>query len=69
MHPDVIAKTNPDRLALITDDGRTRTYAQLTAAAWRIARLFRSLGLQPGDHVALSRSPPAGGRCRGSRSA
>lgn len=53
MHPEVTAAVDPDRLALVTDDGETRTYAQLTAAAWRIARLFRDLGLRPGDHVAL----------------
>jgi len=49
----VISSFDPVRLAIVTDDGASRTYAELTAAAWRIARLLRSLGLCPGDHVAL----------------
>ena len=53
MHPDLVAAKDPGRLALVTDDGATRTYAQLSASLWRIARLFRDLGLMPGDHIAL----------------
>ncbi|MDQ3629709.1 MAG: acyl-CoA synthetase [Actinomycetota bacterium] len=53
MHPHATAATHPERLAIVTDDGETRTYAELAASAWRIARLLRALGLQAGDHVAL----------------
>ena len=53
MHPEVIAAHRPDRIAVVTDDGETRTYAELAAATWRIAGLFQSIGLRPGDHVAL----------------
>ena len=45
---------DPDRLAVVmAASGETRTYGQLDAAANRIARLLRSIGLQPGDHLAL----------------
>ena len=37
----------------MTGSGYTQTFAQLDAAANRLSNLFRSVGLQPGDHVAL----------------
>src|ERR1700750_826509 len=42
-----------DRVAII-DEGRRWTYAQLNAAADRIARTLTALGLRGGDRVALS---------------
>jgi long-chain acyl-CoA synthetase len=53
MHPDVTAATDPDRPAVVADDGEVRAFAQLAGAAWRVARVLRDLGLRPGDHVAL----------------
>ena len=49
----MISTDDPQRVAVVTDDGETRSYAELTAAAWRIARLLRSMGLRPRDHIAL----------------
>ncbi len=44
----------PERVAVVmADSGRSTTYGQLDAAANRVARLLRSQGLAPGDHVAL----------------
>lgn len=37
---------------IMAETGAVMTYAELDACANRLARLFRSLGLQPGDHVA-----------------
>lgn len=54
MYPGAHAQTQPDKPAvIIADTGWTQTYAELDAAANRLSRLFRSAGLQPGDHVAL----------------
>ena len=36
------------------ESGAGMSYAELDAWANRLARLFRSLGLKPGDHVAFS---------------
>ena len=33
--------------------GFTQTFAELDAAANRLSRLLRSVGVQPGDHVAI----------------
>ena len=38
---------------VIAETGWTQTFAELDAAANRLSRLLRSIGLQPGDHVAL----------------
>ena len=44
----------PDRPAIVmTGSGETMTYGELDAEANRISRLFRSLGIQAGDHVAF----------------
>ena len=43
----------PDRVAVITE-GQRWTYAELDAAASRLARQLTALGLEPGDRVALS---------------
>ncbi|MEO6988844.1 MAG: AMP-binding protein [Aquihabitans sp.] len=54
MFPGIHAETAPDRLAVVmTNSGETLTYAELDERANRLANLFRSLGLEPGDHVAL----------------
>src|SRR5262245_55902462 len=54
MHPYIHAQKTPDKPAYImAGSGETVTYCQLDQQSNRIARLFRSLGLRPGDHVAL----------------
>ena len=48
-----VAQT-PNKPALImAGSGYTQTFAELDAAANRLSNLFRSAGLNPGDHVAL----------------
>ena len=55
MHPGDHAQTAPDRPAVImAGSGQVITYAELDEGANRLSQLFRSLGLQPGDHVAIS---------------
>lgn len=54
------ALASPDKPAIIMGGtGETVTYAQLNERSNRLAQLFRSLGLQPGDHIAfcLENSP------------
>ena len=54
MYPGAHAASHPDKPALvIAETGWTQTFAELDAAANRLSRLFRAVGLQPGDHVAL----------------
>ena len=54
MHIGDHAANTPDKLALvIPGSGYTQTFAELNAAANRLSQLLRSVGLQPGDHVAL----------------
>ncbi len=54
MYPGLHAATAPDRPAIVMGGtGETITYAQLDERANRLSHLFRSLGLQPGDHVAM----------------
>ena len=54
MHPYHHARTHPDKPAYImAGSGETVTYCQLDEQSNRIAQLFRSLGLQAGDHVAI----------------
>jgi long-chain acyl-CoA synthetase len=60
MFPGAHAQTTPDRPAVImAGSGRVVTYRELDAEANRVSHLLRSLGLQPGDHVAfcLENSP------------
>jgi long-chain acyl-CoA synthetase len=47
------ASLTPDRVA-ITCGGRQMTYAELNAAAARVAGGLAAIGIAPGDHVALS---------------
>ena len=54
MHPYIHAQKHPDKPAYImAGSGETVTYRQLDDQSNRIAQLFRSLGLQAGDHIAL----------------
>lgn len=54
MFPGDVAATNPDRLAIVTPaTGDELTYGELDERANRLANLFRSLGLEVGDHVAI----------------
>ena len=54
MFPGVHAIATPDKPAYImASTGRVITYEELDDAANRLSQLFHSLGLRPGDHVAL----------------
>ena len=54
MYPGTHAATRPDHPAVImAGSGQTITYRELDEEANRLSQLFRSLGLQPGDHVAF----------------
>jgi acyl-CoA synthetase (AMP-forming)/AMP-acid ligase II len=54
MYPGAYAARTPDKPAVImAESGWTQSFAELDLAANRLSQLFRSVGLQPGDHVAL----------------
>jgi fatty-acyl-CoA synthase len=54
LHPSAFAKTQPDKIAYrMARSGATLTFRELDEASNRGANLFRSLGLQAGDHIAL----------------
>ncbi|MDE3117068.1 MAG: AMP-binding protein, partial [Pseudomonadota bacterium] len=54
MHPTVIARTAPGKTAIVmASTGEKLTYGQLDARSNQGAQLFRRLGLQTGDCVAL----------------
>lgn len=54
MHPSHFAKSHPDRVAYtMASSGEATTYAQLDARSNQGAQLFRSLGLNPGDVIAI----------------
>lgn len=54
MHPGVHAARQPDKPALImARTGQVISYGELEATSNRGAQLFRSLGLQAGDHIAF----------------
>ena len=54
MHPSVHARTNPDKPAFIMAySGETVTYGELDARSNQGAHLFRSLGIGPGDPIAI----------------
>ncbi len=53
-HPSVTAQTYPHKPAIIMgDSGEMVTYRQLDERSNQGAQLFRSLGLQTGDHIGL----------------
>src|SRR4051812_16211886 len=59
MHPSVHAKTHPDRPAYVMGgSGEVVTYGQLDERSNQGAQLFRSLGLQVGDVIALFMDNP-----------
>ncbi len=54
MHPYVHAERTPDKPAyILAGSGEVVTYRQLEDRSNQAAQLFRSVGLQVGDHVAL----------------
>ena len=53
-HPSIIARTHPDKTAvLMAGSGERLSYAELEARSNRGAHLLRALGLKAGDHVAV----------------
>ena len=52
-HPGAWAEKDPERIAIQMSGGRTVTYRELDETANRLSRVFRSAGLQPGDHIAF----------------
>ena len=53
-YPGAWAAKSPDHPAIIMGgSGEVMTYAEFHETACRLANLFASLGLVPGDHVAL----------------
>jgi long-chain acyl-CoA synthetase len=54
LHPFHHARTTPDKPAVVmADTGEVVTYRALEDGSNRVAQLFRALGLQSGDHIAL----------------
>ncbi|HEY3889419.1 MAG TPA: acyl-CoA synthetase [Caulobacteraceae bacterium] len=54
MHPSIHAQTHPDKPAYImAGSGEVVTYAELDARSNQGAHLFRSLGIEAGDAIAL----------------
>ena len=54
MHPGIVAQQMPDKPAYImAGSGITVTFRQLDETSNQGAQLFRKLGLQTGDHIAL----------------
>lgn len=54
MHPTELAKKSPDKPAYImSGSGHTVTFSELEEGSNQAAQLFRSLGLQRGDHIAI----------------
>jgi len=54
VYPGTHAANRPDHPAIVmAGSGETISYAQLDEEANRLSNLFRSIGLQPGDHVAF----------------
>ncbi|MBL8543364.1 MAG: acyl-CoA synthetase [Hyphomonadaceae bacterium] len=54
MHPSHFAKSDPDRIAYrMAGSGETVTYGELEARSNQGAQLFRAIGLQAGDVIAI----------------
>jgi long-chain acyl-CoA synthetase len=54
MYPGAFVESQGSKPAVImADTGWTQTYAELDGRANQLSRVFRSAGLEPGDHVAL----------------
>ena len=61
LYPGHWAQTKPDHPAMVmSGSGEVVTFAELDAAANRLARLFRSLGLEPGDYILDVNGYPVG---------
>src|SRR3954465_3602899 len=53
-HPSVHARTQPNKIAYrMAGSGKAITYRELDELSNQGAQLFRSLGLEGGDHIAL----------------
>jgi fatty-acyl-CoA synthase/long-chain acyl-CoA synthetase len=53
-HPSIHARTHPDKIAYqMAGTGKAITYRELDELSNQGARLFRTLGLKAGDHIAL----------------
>ena len=72
MHLTQLAREHGDKPAVIMgESGATLSYAELERQSNKIAQLFRSRGLRPGDHIAvcfIRRGPPADRRASCPRS-
>jgi long-chain acyl-CoA synthetase len=54
MFPGAFVATQPEKVAYVmAGTGAVVTFAELDAAANRLAHLLRAAGVQPGDHVAF----------------
>ena len=54
LYPGTWAERTPDKPAVVmAESGEVMTYRELDDFANRLSRLFRSAGLEPGDHVAF----------------
>lgn len=54
MHPDEIVARNPDKPAYyIAETGQCITFKEFNDVSMQASQLFRSLGLQRGDHIAI----------------
>ncbi len=54
MYPGLVAKLHPDKVAFVmADSGESVTYRELDERSNQGAQLFRSLGLKPGDGIAI----------------
>jgi acyl-CoA synthetase (AMP-forming)/AMP-acid ligase II len=54
MHPGIIAAREPDKTAYVmAETGQRVSYGELERTANQGAHLFRSLGLERGDHIAI----------------
>src|SRR3954469_13736646 len=53
MHLSTLAAAHGDKPAVIMGGGGTLSFQELEDSSNRIAQLFRSRGLRPGDHVAI----------------
>ncbi|MEQ1808470.1 MAG: acyl-CoA synthetase [Terricaulis sp.] len=53
MYPRLFAKTAPSRPAVIMQDGARLTFAELESRSNQAAQLFRKVGLNPGDGIAI----------------
>lgn len=54
LHPSAHAQTHPEQFAIVmASTGETVTYLELEERSCQAAQLFRRLGVQRGDHIAL----------------